>query len=462
LEIRNSVFEIRNFNVAELSRNSNFEHRISNFEVKSREPLHPWQIIDMALAPDKLKENLGNLVDAWYPHYFDLFRHYNQNPELGLACHQTAKRQAEELRRAGCEAHENVGSTGVVGVLKNGDGPTLLYRADMDALPIPDLRPEPWRCTDGQTGHQCGHSLHSAMLPFVARALYELRDRWSGTALLVAQDGEEGFDGANVMLREGRLYERFGRPDAALAYHVSPTLPAGTVGLVRGPAMSLAQFADIEIFGVGGHGGNPHTTIDPIVLAAHLILRFQTIVAREIAPLEPAVISVGSIQGGDKHSIIPEYVRLQLTIRTFSEPVFRQIMAAIERVCRAEALASGLPDDKFPVIRQRAFLTQPLINDEALTARLEAVFTDALGAANVRREPPYTVSEDFSSYGLGGAIPISLVWLGSVDPAAFDAEGRAKRFLPPLHHPEFNPAPGPTMRTGVLGMTAALLELFGS
>lgn len=241
---------------------------------------------------------------------------------------------------------------------------------------------------------------------------------------------------------------------------MSPTLAAGTVGITKGWAFSLSQFVDIEVYGVGGHGGNPQTTIDPIVLAAHLILRFQTIIAREVAPAEVAVISVGAIQGGALYSIIPEKVSLQLTIRSRSVAVYRQLMAAIARVCAAEAAASGLPPEKYPKITARPFVTKPLFNDEALASRMEAVFVDLLGRENVRTEPPYTFGEDFSSFGLDGQIPINLVWLGSVDPDLFDENGTARAFLPPLHHEAFNPHPGRTIRTGVTAMTAALIDLF--
>ncbi|TNE50771.1 MAG: amidohydrolase [Bacteroidetes bacterium] len=405
------------------------------------------------------RSELLQLIETHYPYYFDLFCDYNQHPEIGLECHRTAARQAAELRRVGCEVTEGVGRTGVVGVLKNGAGPTVLYRADMDALPIPDRRPAPWRCTDGAAGHQCGHSMHSAMLPFVGRCLQNLRDHWSGTVLLVAQDGEEGFNGASIMLEEGRLYERFGQPDAALAWHVSPTLPAGTVGIAKGWAMSLTQFVDIEVFGVGGHGGNPHTSIDPVVLAAHLVTRFQTIVSREIAPTEPAVLTVGAIHGGTKHSIIPEKVELKLTLRSRTIPVYRQIVAAIERICRAEAAASGLPEERYPKITERPFIIKPLFNDIQVASRLEAVGEALLGPDKVREEPPYLFGEDFSAYGLEGGIPITLGWLGSVHPDAFDETGQPNRFLPPLHHEEFNPYPDLTIRTGVLTMSATLMSM---
>ncbi len=416
----------------------------------SRYPLDP-----------QLISRIRHLVEENFTRYFDLFCQYNMNPELGLECFKTAARQKAELEHAGFTVTESVGGkTGLVGVLKNGEGPTILYRADMDSLPVPDERPEAWRCTDGKTGSQCGHSLHSALLPFVGHCLYQLRDAWRGTALLVAQDGEEGWNGANIMLEQGRLYERFGRPDAALAFHVSPTLPGGTLGVVSGWAMALAQFLTIECYGVGGHGGNPQNTVSPIELAARLVLRFNSVVAREVDPAEVAIISVGAIHGGNKENVIPEACTLKLTVRSRTEAVYRQIVAAIRRVCAAEAAAMGLPEEKFPKVTERPFVTKPLFNDPTLMDKVSAVFRETLGPDKVREEVPYTFAEDFSSFGLDGEVPLGFIWLGSVDPVHFDAAGRPTQFLPGLHHPQFNPHPYTAIRTGAVAMTAAMLALF--
>ncbi len=404
--------------------------------------------------------HIKTLVEADYPFLFDLFCQYNKNPELGMDTFQTAKRQAEELRVAGYEVTEGVAQTGVVGILKNGKGPTIMFRADMDALPVQDERGESWASTIAGRGHQCGHSMHSANLIGIARCLSQLRDKWQGTAFFVCQPGEEFFNGSQKMIDDG-LFTRFPKPDCCLAYHVSPTLPSGTVGTVKGRALALVQMVDIKVKGVGGHGGYPVTAVDAIVLAASIIMRLQTIVSREINPFEPAVVSVCMIKGGENHNVLPSEVDLKLTVRAFSYPIYEQIMKAIQRICDSEAAASGLSTDMFPVISQRAFITKPLINDEALVSKMEKSFSEVLGAAQVRQEPPYTFGEDFASYSLDGNIPIALTWLGSVNPSKFDADtGKPIAFLPPLHHPQFNPYPPMTIRTGVVAMTAAMIDLF--
>ena len=262
------------------------------------------------------------------------------------------------------------------------------------------------------------------------------------------------------MIDDG-LFTRFPKPDCCLAYHVSPTLVSGTVGTVKGRALALVQMVDIKVKGVGGHGGYPVTAVDAIVLAASIIMRLQTIVSREINPFEPAVVSVCMIKGGENHNVLPSEVDLKLTVRAFSYPVYEQIMKAIQRICDSEAAASGLPADMFPVISQRAFITKPLINDADLVSKMENTFSQVLGAEHVKQEPPYTFGEDFASYGLGGEIPIALTWLGAVNPSKFDIEtGKPIGFLPPLHHPQFNPYPPMTIRTGVTAMTAAMIDLF--
>jgi amidohydrolase len=407
---------------------------------------------------DKIKQ----LVEADYPHLFDLFCHYNMNPELGMDTFQTSKRQATELRAVGYEVTEGVAQTGVVGVLKNGEGRTIMFRGDMDALPVNDDRGEAWASKIAGRGHQCGHSMHSANLIGIARNMAKLTDKWRGTAVFVCQPGEEFQNGSQRMIDDG-LFTRFPRPDCCLAYHVSPTLPSGTVGITKGRALALVQMLDIKVKGVGGHGGFPSTAVDTIVLAASIIMRLQTIVSREVNALEPAVVSVCMIKGGENHNVLPSEVDLKLTIRAFSMTIYNQILAAIERICQAEAMASGLPKELFPIISEREYITKPLINDPDLVSKMETTFKQVLGAENVRIEPPYTFGEDFASYGFGGQIPIALTWLGAVNPSKFDAEtGKTTAFLPSLHHPQFNPFPPETIRTGVVAMTAAMVDLFNN
>jgi amidohydrolase len=405
----------------------------------------------------ELKNKIQSHTAQDLPYLEALFKHYHSHPETGMETFETANRQEQELQALGCGTGRKA-QTGVVGILEgNAPGPTVLYRADMDALDMQDECGLPWASQNPGKAHTCGHAMVSTILIGVARNLANLRDQWRGKVMIIAQPGEEGYDGSGKMLADG-LYRDFGRPDYGLAYHMSPTLPVGTLGVVKGRALALAQFVDIWIYGVGGHGGNPHTAIDPVVLAASIIMRIQTVVSREISPLEPAVVTVGSINGGTKHSIIPEEVHLRLTIRCFSIAIYEQIIGAIARICDAEAMASALPKDKYPHIEERPFLTDPLNNDPALTERIERVFVQMQGEKQVVQEEPYTFGEDFSSFGLRGEIPISLVWLGAVDPQKFDSNGQPKGFLPGLHHPKF----APDLRAipvGVNNMTAAIVNL---
>lgn len=409
---------------------------------------------------NQIINDIRQLTEIDYSHIFELFCHYNQHPELGMETFETAKRQAAELRDSGYEVTEGVAQTGVVGVLKNGEGPTIMFRGDMDALPVRDDRGEVWASKIEGRGHQCGHSMHSANLIGIARNMAKLTDKWRGTAVFVCQPGEEFFNGSQKMIDDG-LFTRFPKPDYCLAYHVSPTLPSGTVGVVKGRTLALVQMLDIKVKGVGGHGGYPVTAVDAIVLAAAIIMRLQTIVSREINPFEPTVVSVCMIKGGENHNVLPSEVDLKLTVRAFSYTIYEQILSAIRRICNSEAAASGLPTDMFPLISERAFITKPLINDLDLVSKMETTFRQVLGAENVHQEPPYTFGEDFASYSLGGEIPIALTWLGSVNPLNFDAKtGNPTTFLPPLHHPQFNPYPPQTIRTGVSAMTAAMIDLF--
>lgn len=412
-----------------------------------------------SLSP-ALLEKVRATVEEDYPYLFDLFRRHNEDPEIGFDTVRTAARQLEALQKIDGMQAELFSRNGAVAVLKNGSGPVVLFRADMDALPVDDLRGTEWASKRKGFGHQCGHSMHSANLVGIARVMAALKNEWKGTAVFCCQPAEEGYGGADQMLRDG-LYERFSKPDCCLSYHVSPTLPGGTVGVVPGRAFALAQMVDLTVKGVGGHGGSPHTAINPIDLSAHIISRFQTMIAREIAPLEPAILSVCAIHGGSAYAIIPSEVTIKITIRTFSEAVYAQIMAGMERICQAEAAASGLKPALYPVIKPRPFVTVPVFNDVALTGKVASAMVTAIGGANVRNEEVTMVAEDFGAFHKDG-IPICMVWLGSVDPAKFDAAGKPKpgEFYPALHNEYFNPHPETTIRTGVTAMSAAMLGLF--
>jgi hippurate hydrolase len=404
--------------------------------------------------------------DPWIADHLDdllgLYTHLHTHPELSWHEVETSKRIAQELTQAGAEVTTGVGKLGVVGILKNGAGPVVLVRTDMDALPVVEDTGLPYSSkvqTRDKTGrdvgvmHACGHDIHMTSFIGTARWLADHRDRWSGTVVLVAQPAEEAVDGARDMLRDG-LYRRFPRPEFALALHCRPDEPVGTVRFCSGPTLASSTSISITIRGKGGHGAWPHRTIDPIVLAALLIVDLQTIVSREVEPSEPAVVTVGSIHGGTKHNIIPDEVKLQLTLRSFSEPVRRQLVAGIER--RAKALAQAHQAPLPSVLVEES--TPPTINTPALVERVVPALEDALGAANVKPAKPVMGAEDFALYS-EGSVPICMFWLGTISPERLEAATAKGETMPPLHSAKYYPEPRPSIATGVRAMTAAVVKL---
>lgn len=397
-----------------------------------------------------------------------LYQHLHQNPELSFQEAQTAKRMATELQNYGFEVTPQVGGHGVVGVLKNGEGPTILVRADMDALPIQEETGLPYASQvtatdiDGKSVpvmHACGHDIHLTVWCGTARWLAEHPSEWSGTLVFIGQPAEERSGGAKAMLKDG-LYERFPTPDYALALHASATLPAGKVAICPEYAMANVDMVDITVFGIGGHGAAPHTTKDPVVLAARMIMAMQTIVSREINPLEPAVLTVGSIHGGAKGNVISNEVKLELTLRSYSDAVRDALIEKIKRIGNGIAMSAGLTEDQYPMVVVRDEYTPSLYNDPELAREIEAVFLEKLGAENVERAAPQMVGEDFGRYGrTEQQVPILLYWLGSVDPQVYQAAQAAGEALPSLHSSKFKPLPRPTIETGVQTMTAAILHL---
>jgi len=309
--------------------------------------------------------------------------------------------------------------------------------------------------------HACGHDVHMTCLVGAARALVALKDRWSGTVVFVGQPAEETGVGARVMLAGG-LYRQFPKPDFAIALHDSATLPAGTVGVIEGFAMANVDSVDITVRGVGGHGAYPHTTKDPVVLAARIVLALQTIVSRENRPVDPVVITVGSIHGGTKHNIIPEEVRLQLTLRSYSDEVREASIAALRRIVRGQAQAAGIPEKLLPVVEVSEEGAKSTYNDPALTKRLMGAIGRWLGPGNVVAKPAVMGAEDFGLYGrVEPRIPICIFWLGTITRESVTESIKTGKTLPSLHSSKFAPVPEPTLRTGVTAMSAAVLELIG-
>lgn len=399
-------------------------------------------------------EHLDNLVT--------LYRHFHQHPELSFQERETAAKLAAELRAAGCDVTTDVGGHGVVGILANGDGPRLMLRTDLDALPVAEATGLVYAsqakvtAEDGaETGvmHACGHDIHITNLVGVARYLGSHRQQWQGTVMFVGQPAEERGAGAKAMLDDG-LFERFPKPDMALALHVDSTLAAGNVGYRAGYALANVDSVDIVVKGRGGHGAYPHTTIDPIVQAAHLVLDLQTIVSREVKPTEPAVVTVGAIHGGTKHNVIGDRCHLQLTVRSYTDEVRQQLLDAIARKARAVAASHNAPEPEVTVSEG----TPAMFNDEDLVARVVPVFQRVLGNDRVIPSEPSMGGEDFSQYGRAG-VPIFMYRLGSVEPQRLAGYKRVAQPAPSLHSPLYYPDAEPTLATGIVTMLSAVLDL---
>ena len=424
-----------------------------------------------AKAGATLREAVAQKITADYPSLEAIYKDLHTHPELSLMEERTAGVVARELRAAGFEVTEKFGGYGTVAVLKNGPGPVLLIRADIDALPIQEETGLPYASkvrVKNLAGQEvpvmqaCGHDIHVAVLAGTARVLASLRDRWTGTLILIGQPAEERGIGARAMLTAG-LYRQFPKPDFVVALHDSATLPAGTVGTVEGFIMANVDWVDITVRGVGGHGAYPQTTKDPIVLAARIIGALQTIVSRETRPIDAAVVTVGSIHGGTKANVIPDEVKLQLTLRSYADEVRAHTLEAVKRICRGEAIAAGMPEDRMPiitVIEEEA--TPATYNTPELTRRVRGALVGWLGADRVVPTEPEMGGEDFSQFGRTvERVPLCLFRLGAVAPEKVAESQRTGVPLPSLHSSKFAPLPEPTIKTGVTAMTAAALDLLG-
>jgi hippurate hydrolase len=399
----------------------------------------------------------GNLQDV-----VDLYRHFHAHPELSFQEKQTAARLAQELRTLGAEVATGIGGHGVAAFIRNGEGPTVMVRSDLDALPVTEktglvyssqVRVKNEKGVEVGVMHACGHDVHITNLIAVARYLSKNKDLWKGTLMLIGQPAEERGAGAIAMLQDG-LFTRFPQPDYALALHVDATLAAGKVGFRTGYSLANVDSVDITVKGQGGHGAYPQTTIDPIVQAADLVMSLQTIVSREVKPLEPCVVTVGSIHGGTKHNIIGDACHLQLTVRSYTDDVRQQLLDAIQKRARGIATAYGAPE---PVVTISEG-TPSLWNDPQLGNRMSQVFRRVLGKEHVTEAEQSMGGEDFSQYGRAG-VPIMMFRLGAVDTSRLKRYQQLGQHPPSLHSPNFYPDAGETLTTGIVVMSNALLEL---
>jgi hippurate hydrolase len=405
-------------------------------------------------------------VDAAYPKAYALYVDLHQHPELSSVETQTAAKLAAQLRSLGYKVTEHIGGTGVVAVMENGPGKTVMLRTELDALPVEEKTGLPYASkvhakdpagNDVPVGHMCGHDVHMSALVATAGIMARSRDSWHGTLMLIGQPAEETVGGAKGMIRDG-LFTRFPRPDEAIALHVGNEQPAGKVGVVSGTFDSNADSVRITLYGKGGHGSAPHTAVDPIVMAARTILALQTIAAREVKPGEFAVVTVGYIKAGTKNNMIPDQAELGLTVRTYRDEVRKQVLEAITRIANAEAQAAAAPR---PPLIEHYETTDSVYNDPALTQRMRAALEGALGHDNVVTQEPITASEDFSVFVEQG-IPGFYLSLGGADPQKYAEAKASGTHLPSNHSSLFAPDIDPALHTAITAEVAMLRDLLGS
>jgi hippurate hydrolase len=435
-----------------------------------------WIAASLALATPAFGQTLDRIVDGELPGLVGTYQDIHAHPELSRHEDATSARLAAALRQAGYAVTEHIGkypdgsqADGVLAVLTNGAGPRLLIRTDLDALPVVEetglsysSRVKSTNASGQEVGvmHACGHDIHITTLIGTARALAATRAKWHGTVMLIGQPAEETVEGAKAMLADG-LYERFGRPDMAIALHDTNTHAAGTVGVVSGPTLAGATSIDVTLRGQGGHGSAPQLGKDPVVMAGEFIVELQTIVSRQEDPRDPSVVTVGDIHGGAKRNVIPNEVKLELTTRAFSESAMNVIVEGVRRTAQGVALSAGVPQDRQPIVTILENESVPATyNDPELAARVKAALARALGAKNVVDDAPIMASEDFGLFGLEGhKIPTVIFWLGAMDPQKFADAQAEGRLLPGMHTSKFEPLPAPTLRTGVIAMSSVATAL---
>jgi amidohydrolase len=425
-------------------------------------------LLCLAFATTAAADEIRSGAQADSDYLLALYKDLHQNPELSFQETRSAARLADEVRRIGFEVTTGVGKTGVVAVMKNGPGPVVMIRTDMDGLPVSEETGLPFSSkATGTTPegmstpvmHACGHDIHMTSWVGTARRLAAMKDRWSGTLVMIGQPAEERGGGARAMLADG-LYTRFPKPQYALALHDHAALPAGMIAYSNGFALANVDSVDLAIRGVGGHGAYPHTAKDPIVLAARTIMAFQTLVSRENDPQAPAVVTVGSIHGGTKHNIIPDEVKLQITVRSYTDETRQRLLAGIKRVAEGEAVAAGVPKDRMPVMQVKDDFTPATFNTDKLTRRVAELFTRRFGKDRVLPQPAVMGGEDFSEfYRADKSIESLIFWLGAAERKKWDAAKGDPTKLPSLHSSKFVPDAAPTVAMGVEAMTAAAMDL---
>jgi hippurate hydrolase len=419
-------------------------------------------------AFSQLSVKIENEVKKQTAAMTELCKQLHQNPELSLQEFETSKRMADELRKAGFEVTENFGGNNVVGIFKNGEGPVVMLRTDMDALPVEEKTGLEFASTkkaknsDGDevaVMHACGHDIHMSVWAGTIHTLVKLKNEWKGTLLVIAQQAEEISGGAGLAIETG-LFSKFPKPDYALAYHINPELESGKIGLVGGPVFAGVKTAEITVYGKGGHGAYPEKCIDPIVIASRIVMDLQTIVSREISPLEPIVVTVGSIHGGTRPNIIPDEVKMELTLRYYSNEAIEKVIAAIERISRSAAEMAGMPENQLPKVSVSAVNTPPVLNNTELSEKLKAFSIKTIGAENVVKTTPAMVGEDFGKYGYTSEnIPICLIWLGSTNPELMKQLTSEGKTPFPLHSPKLNPDYQRTIETGIKVMAGNVIGL---
>ena len=408
-----------------------------------------------------LRTLLATRIQELLPELERVYTDIHAHPELSMQETRTAQVAADRLRRAGYDVTEAVGNTGVVGLLRNGDGPTVMLRADMDALPVRERTGLPYASTQTSTDtagktvpvmHACGHDMHVTWLIGAATVLAATRDAWKGTLMPVFQPAEETGTGAQAMV-DGGLLTRFPRPDVVLGQHVMVG-PAGSIGSRPGVITSAADSLQIRMFGRGAHGSMPHASVDPVVMAAATVLRLQTIVSRELSPMDAAVVTVGSLQAGTKENVIPDEAVIKLNVRTFDERVRTRVLAAITRIVNAEAAAAGAPQPPEITPLDRYL---PVSNDPDATRRVVDAFRTHFSADRIRETKPTSASEDFGVFGAAWQTPSVFWFVGGTDPDTYAQARQAGRIreIPTNHHPGFAPVLHPTLETGVEAMVVA-------